>query len=80
MTFFLSLNFNLVGNMTNYFLNMEIKIEVYFYNLKKFGIGNICGLVTICIQSWSLFNFSAIMPKIGLKGEWSILLNVSFSL
>jgi len=40
---------DLVGNVTNYFLNMKIKIEVYFYNLKKFGKGNICGLVTICI-------------------------------
>jgi len=40
-----------VGHERNYFLNMEIKIEIYFYNLKKLGRGNICGLVTICNQS-----------------------------
>jgi len=44
--------------MKNYFLNMEIKTEVHYYNLKKFGRGNICGLVTICFQSWALFNFT----------------------
>jgi len=59
---------------------MEIKIEVYFYDLNKFGRGNICGLVTICIQSWALFNFSAIMPKIGLKEEWNVQLNILFLL
>jgi len=36
-------------DMTNYFLNVEIKIEVYFYNVKKLGRRNSCGLVTICI-------------------------------
>jgi len=69
MSFWPYLDFNLVGHMTNYFLNMELKIEVFIYNLKKFGRGNISDLVIICIQSWILFNFSAIsgMPKIGLK-------------
>jgi len=38
---------DLVGHVANYFLIMKIKIEVYFYNLKKFGKGNICGLGTI---------------------------------
>jgi len=32
-----NLTFDLVGQVTNYFLNMEIKIEVYFYNLKNLG-------------------------------------------
>jgi len=66
--------------MTNYFVNMEIKIEVYFYNLKTFRRSNICGLVIIiCIQSWALFNFSAIMPKICLKEEWNVQLNILWS-
>jgi len=55
--------------MTNYFLNMGIKLEVYFYNLKKFGTVDICGLNTICSQIRAPFNFSAIISKIGLEEE-----------
>jgi len=35
MTLPLTLQF--VRHITNYFLNMEIKIEVYFYNVKSLG-------------------------------------------
>jgi len=49
---------------------MEIKIEVYFYNLKKFGGDNICGLVTFAFKLSTLqffCNYAQNRLKRGMK-------------